>query len=770
MKKIALLLCLTLILSSCTDSHNSSPDNITEIQTSTTHEVVTTIAESTAKVETNDDAPEITKTTTTKSAVTSATEKKADEVNKNKSYTSLSDVPLGLMVSNRIEFESLHNSLTYWKSYLDRGLDRVADYNTRENQLSLDTEYYPVLGRKTSGIITTNEAYLNSEIEKYQFSPINTNYDQITANPVTLTISEVDEKRTLVKSADFSYHIAYSSCVTKYAFIKKIDDEHYDFIIDPAYMYDLPLLSGDTSLMKFNVNGEDFYADTLFVNGYIPYYAENFETTVGEDYVYALITFKYFDVSHNTADGYHNSADIIKIEPVTEDTSSVISGEYHKKLISENEEMSDIYNAVSAAKDIITSENVIGVNAVDLDFDGTVEIIVQKADNHTDGPGPEGPAEFYDIVNGEPVFLGSYYILIDYKTKLYSCEYGGKKGVLINGLEYETEEFRSYGWHFLTITDGKLNIELVTGDKYADNKGNEYYYLGELIEIDEIETENIFGGTSKSYTYGNYIGYGYEGLFNIENRLNQTVPTKLNAKEYTELGFLKHYYVYYSDINGQCLKDEDVERLAVQLALKAVHIPLEAKYKSHFYQTLDFAKAKPVIYLYPKEETDVTVKVNFRDGSEFTCTYPQYSDGWNVKAMPNGTLYDENGNEYYCLYWEGSGGEPLDTSRGFCVKGEETAAFLREKLMNIGLSARETNEFIIYWLPKMEDNPYNIITFHTEEYIKDVPLSVTPTPDSMIRVFMTFTPTGSFRDIPEQILPSYERKGFTLVEWGGAEY
>ena len=37
---------------------------------------------------------------------------------------------------------------------------------------------------------------------------------------------------------------------------------------------------------------------------------------------------------------------------------------------------------------------------------------------------------------------------------------------------------------------------------------------------------------------------------------------------------------------------------------------------------------KPVIYLYPDEKTDVSVKLDIN--GKFTCTYPSYDDGWNV--------------------------------------------------------------------------------------------------------------------------------------------
>lgn len=175
---------------------------------------------------------------------------------------------------------------------------------------------------------------------------------------------------------------------------------------------------------------------------------------------------------------------------------------------------------------------------------------------------------------------------------------------------------------------------------------------------------------------------------------------------------------------------------------------------------------KPILYLYPEEVTDVTVKVNY-DG-ELTCVYPAYHDGWHVTAHPDGTLYDKNGQEYYCLYWEGSERSwPME--EGFCVPGADTAAFLEDALAKLGLSRREANEFIVYWLPLMEDNAYNLITFQTDAYTDSAELSISPAPDTLIRVFMTFKPLDAPVDIPPQELTAPERVGFTVVEWGGGQ-
>ena len=176
---------------------------------------------------------------------------------------------------------------------------------------------------------------------------------------------------------------------------------------------------------------------------------------------------------------------------------------------------------------------------------------------------------------------------------------------------------------------------------------------------------------------------------------------------------------------------------------------------------------KPVIYLYPEEVTDCTVTVDY---SPFTYTYPAYNDGWEVTAYPDGRLINKaDGTEHYYLFWEG-GARPLwDFESGFVVKGSDTESFLREKLAYLGLTPREYNDFITYWVPKMQNSPYNLIMFAEEQYEELAPLTVTPEPDSVVRVHMVYLPLDEPIEIPEQELTPMERTGFTVVEWGGTD-
>ena len=180
--------------------------------------------------------------------------------------------------------------------------------------------------------------------------------------------------------------------------------------------------------------------------------------------------------------------------------------------------------------------------------------------------------------------------------------------------------------------------------------------------------------------------------------------------------------------------------------------------------------AKPVIYLYPEQETDVHVELELTE-AELSTTYPKYNNGWDVTAYPNGTLLNKvDGTHHKYLFWDAVNCRTLfDFSKGFCIAGSDTESFLKEKLTYMGLTEDEMNEFIVYWLPLMEHNAYNLISFQSDAYTDTAKLNITPTPDSMLRIFMTYVPLEDAVDIEPQELSTFERNGFTVVEWGGSK-
>ncbi len=176
---------------------------------------------------------------------------------------------------------------------------------------------------------------------------------------------------------------------------------------------------------------------------------------------------------------------------------------------------------------------------------------------------------------------------------------------------------------------------------------------------------------------------------------------------------------------------------------------------------------KPIIYLYPTEPTDITVLLD--STIDLIFTYPKYkADGWKVTAEPNGDLTDqESGKQYYSLFWEGYLSSSTEITEGFVIQSDSIITFLEEKLEILGLNFRESQEFILYWAPVLERNRHSLIHFSTDEYMKSVPLTITPKPETEIRFMMEFKSVDEIFTIPEQQLTSVTREGYTVVEWGG---
>ena len=176
--------------------------------------------------------------------------------------------------------------------------------------------------------------------------------------------------------------------------------------------------------------------------------------------------------------------------------------------------------------------------------------------------------------------------------------------------------------------------------------------------------------------------------------------------------------------------------------------------------------AKPVLYLYPEEKTNVTV--TFDKPDNLTTTYPKYKNNWSITAYPNGDLYDSDNKYYYALYWEELKNHEVTFNEGFYVNKDNAIEFLESKLTTLGLSPRERNEFIMYWLPILEKNEHNLIYFEqTEERDNYSKITITPKPDSILRIAMHVKKVNGKVNIKEQKLNTFKRNGFVAVEWGG---
>ena len=249
----------------------------------------------------------------------------------------------------------------------------------------------------------------------------------------------------------------------------------------------------------------------------------------------------------------------------------------------------------------------------------------------------------------------------------------------------------------------------------------------------------------------NYNPCSDEDITPVGYKVNDN-KIKVNIEYKAVCGGCAPDYIYYA-----IKVDKDITNPKVDIDYKKVNDP-------HCDPNVSY---KPMIYLYPTEKTDV--KVVLKNKKLLTTTYPKYKDSWEVIADTDGTLIDkESGREYYGLYWEGKNYTKINMKKGFVVKGSDTTKFLEEKLNELGLTDKEAEEFIVYWLPKMESNKYNFIYFATtDEVNKYMPLEITPEPDSVIRILMYYKPLKKKIDVKEQKIKKVQRHDFAVVEWGG---
>lgn len=267
------------------------------------------------------------------------------------------------------------------------------------------------------------------------------------------------------------------------------------------------------------------------------------------------------------------------------------------------------------------------------------------------------------------------------------------------------------------------------------NKETEVFKIsGTVYDCEKLELSGVYikNLNSKAETQTDF-----DGKFSIEVKINDVL----------EISFLQ--------FKSQKVKIENKENLVINL-------------KSDQQIILE----KPVIYLYPTEKTTIDLKIDLK--GKLLTTFPKYDKSWDVIAEPNGQIFDKKSKRYYnSLFWDGTIDFPEEHYKyddGFIVPKEKLTEFFIEKLEHIGLNNQETNEFIQYWLPILERNRYNFIHFMVNEECNEIAtLNINPKPETSIRIYMEFYGLENYTQINEQHLPKTERKGFTLVEWGGAD-
>ena len=192
----------------------------------------------------------------------------------------------------------------------------------------------------------------------------------------------------------------------------------------------------------------------------------------------------------------------------------------------------------------------------------------------------------------------------------------------------------------------------------------------------------------------------------------------------------------------------------------------------------DAIKRKPVIYMY--SETELTASVKINPMGNFTFTYPTYNEGWEVVVNSSGILREKATNKSYpYLFWEAKSSDLFyqtvgNTIPGFVINTDSTIQFLENKLTLLGLNSTEMTDFITFWGPIIEHDNFALIQFVVDDAYEAriAQLDISPKPDAVTRVYILCSPIPDSvvgMDVVPQTFTNFERKGFTVVEWGGSE-
>lgn len=676
----------------------------------------------------------------------------------------------------------------------------LADTRITSNYAYFD-EYYDYVRNSTKILYcegyddkyNTDEIQLSIEKEKYD------NFENF-ETPLTIrqlapyaVFNGYNEDSTVMKVEDFNF--GYDMWQTTFnAFIKRNDDgETFNMIIDPAYMYGIPVYHNEDDLCEFNINGLNIKADTLEFNSKIDIdmtghnTKENIDSfnSIGSDYIYATIEADSLLVQYKMVSDeakYSNTAILTKCTPISEDTTDILTKATDLDFSDENKDpnMRIVYNLLISNLDTILNEKTLGIVLLDLDFDKFPELLVSRQSSFTDLNNEVQNAvdvEIYRIKENELKYIDTLYNyhrivgnlsnviaikkLDDGSKAWFNMSYKNRYNNKIEDTDYlfTLEEDR------LIFTEAFRAETLKNSDNLEETITN-YYYFGELMEFEEStkyleergDTITYYTWNGITHAYGKWAFFGYlkqdycEDM--RENSFDLNSDWIANLDDYNE--------VSQNELTTRMIYHE------LAYLVDAYYLGEYSPESCNYYFEFMGGFAKPVIYLYPEKEMKVDVSLKI-DGA-LTCTYPAYKNGWEVTARTDGTLINKyDGREYSYLYWEGIGKNDWDMSKGFVVKGVDTIEFLQEKLEYLGLTPKELNEFIVYWLPHMQNNKYNLITFQTDIYENSAKLNISPKPDSVLRIFMVYKPLDNFVEVDEPVLSTFERNGFTVIEWGGTE-
>jgi PKD repeat protein len=172
---------------------------------------------------------------------------------------------------------------------------------------------------------------------------------------------------------------------------------------------------------------------------------------------------------------------------------------------------------------------------------------------------------------------------------------------------------------------------------------------------------------------------------------------------------------------------------------------------------------KPNIYLYPKENTNLCVSLDFPKGGTVVKSIPEYKNAWCVQVQTNGKI----DNNYDYLFYESAQPNIWQHEKGWCIAQENLQQFFTNDMQKRGFAQNEIDDFITYWIPLLNQTAYYTIYPQEKQTIDQViSLEFSKQPDVIYRLFYVLEAATEQKLLAEPQSSHFERNGFTAVEWG----
>lgn len=175
---------------------------------------------------------------------------------------------------------------------------------------------------------------------------------------------------------------------------------------------------------------------------------------------------------------------------------------------------------------------------------------------------------------------------------------------------------------------------------------------------------------------------------------------------------------------------------------------------------------KPNIYLYPLEESEITVKF---DSPELLLTViPDYPGEWKAKVSANSDMIIDGEKYTYLFYESATSDNRMQKENGFIVKKENREEFFKTISKFYGFNERETNDFVEFWTNRLDsDKEYYMYPQLTKTIDILMGVKIYPNPDNIFRIWFLFEEINDEKELNEPVKEVVNRDGYEMVEWGG---